>query len=379
MIDIVTLQIMVAFFHRHAFLAVVGLSLFLVGCSIEQLRSLAVYKALAVSPDGQSIAAGRYAGNVVDLFDAHAGSFQRYLRGDTGFAASSMSVGAVSFSYDSRYLAAAGINNSVVIWDLTNNRIVANLAATQGARVLRFSPNDYLLAIAGARGQVTLWKIPDGVQVGKPFGPLPQVLSLAFSLNGKLLAAGGSDHTVSIWDIENQQPIRKETAFSHPVHSVAFSRDGESLAVYAWDLTLWKWAGETPQEITISHADTSRLESVEMLVGLLSLVSTVRTIQLTGAPLGYPSRPRFIDRAITERFPVVFSPDGTHLGILRFNPGWSGDHEIVLLDIKQRTIKTAKCQCFAIEFTSDSKWLVVAGFGISLLDVATSNWINVAD
>jgi WD40 repeat protein len=74
-----------------------------------------------------------------------------------------------------------------------------------GVRAVAFSPNDGLLATAGADGMVRLWNPLTGQPVGVPI-PVGTdrslgVLAVAFSPHGNLLATADSAGTVRLWDV----------------------------------------------------------------------------------------------------------------------------------------------------------------------------------
>lgn len=152
------------------------------------------------SPDSRLVAAAQ--GNGIIVWDWQAGTSRRILDDHLGGTT------AVAFSADSRLVAAAGGNaarqgeTTVRIWDLAENRVVAELiGAGQQVRHLVFSPDGRRLATggttAGQRGMLKLWDTASGREVFSAVIPPAQITAVAFSPSGQHLAAGLTPYDVT--------------------------------------------------------------------------------------------------------------------------------------------------------------------------------------
>lgn len=153
----------------------------------------------------------------------------------------------VAFSADGQYLASAGNDGNIYLWDTeTGGEAIAVLPGhTDWVRSVAFSPDGSWLASGSDDLSVLVWSIEDPSTLPEIlFGHEDWVRSVAFSPDSQTLATGSDDSTIRLWDMGDlsADPTILETGGY--VYSVAFSPDGSSLAsggdeglVYVWDLT----------------------------------------------------------------------------------------------------------------------------------------------
>lgn len=255
--------------------------------------------AMAVSKDGQKVAAARY-GGTIDVFAAATGQPLGELRvaTDVLFAlafspdGSRLAAGgqderlhlfdletmkpagppikdhfgtlhAVAFSPNGRYLASGAVDRSILLYDaVTGLRVGAPLKGhTSTVTALAFSADSKRLASGSDDNSLRVWDPTTGQQVAGPLlGHTAPVRVVSFAPDGQLLASGGWDQTVRLWQLPGGKPLGTPLAgHSQTVAALAFSADGSVLASGSWDQTVALWDVKTREPLGTSrrgHAET---------------------------------------------------------------------------------------------------------------------------
>jgi WD40 repeat protein len=115
----------------------------------------------------------------------------------------------VAFCPDGRTLAAAG-ENYIQLWDLSSKRMVRQLEEAPSehrrlaywpGRRMAFSPSGAILAAAGVNNTICLWEVATGQELATLSGHWGPIVSLGFAPDGKTLASGSEDTTALVWDL----------------------------------------------------------------------------------------------------------------------------------------------------------------------------------
>ena len=153
----------------------------------------------------------------------------------------SVSYGSVRFSPDGKWFAAAN-SSTIVIWEtqgFTLQHVVRGLGATGGEDSLEFSPNSRWIAGYTGRQEhrIQFWNIEtEEVDLELPTG---LVLMARFSPDSRWFTTaiwgperGTYAPGVQIWDVQTGQLASE---FSPPYHRIIFSPDGVTVAVNHYD------------------------------------------------------------------------------------------------------------------------------------------------
>lgn len=157
-----------------------------------------------------------------------------------------LGVNAIAFAPDGNWLASAGADNSIILWQTSSGR---QLRALYGHKVyvrsVAISSDGRWLASGSNDRTVKIWEVDSGREVfnlQKHTGP---IVSLAFSPDGRWLASGSVDRTIKIWDLQTGNELQSLTRHTAPLGPVAFSRSGAILISSAgselmvWDTKTW--------------------------------------------------------------------------------------------------------------------------------------------
>jgi WD40 repeat protein/serine/threonine protein kinase len=214
----------------------------------EEVRSFQTpgkkVKRLAFGPGGRHLAAPCFDNGTVKIWDVATGTSSTLEHGDE-------CVGAVVFSPGGRWIASRG-NESVKIWDTATGGLLRTLpGADDEAQSMALSPDGRCLAVGNGDRTIRLWDTA-GWTERRTLGPhAAPVLGLAFSADGAQLAAAycqwswtGSAGEVKIWDVATGQPVHSLLGHGGGACTVAFAPDGRRLAsgggydalVKVWDV-----------------------------------------------------------------------------------------------------------------------------------------------
>jgi WD40 repeat protein len=117
----------------------------------------------------------------------------------------SKSVDSVAFDPQVRWLASAGSDGSVYLWDVDRRELGIALEQPTGPEAisacrLAFTPDGSSLAVSNSDGSVTLWDVASGT-CRRPFpSSAERIRCVPISPDGRSLATGGFDNSIALWD-----------------------------------------------------------------------------------------------------------------------------------------------------------------------------------
>ncbi len=233
-------------------------------------------RALAVSPDNSTVAAGR--GNRIDVYDAKSGTHIRSLiapglkthAGQEVKAAHLSIVEAMAFSPDGKYLA-SGSFQEVNVWDVSTGALRQKLTGfAHNVMALAFTHDNKILATGGGaptqEGEIRFFEVGTWRQIGAvKNGHSDTVYGLCFSPDGKLIASGSADKFVKIFEVPTGKFVKSFEGHTHHVLDVGWQADGKLLASAGADNTvkIWNYAkGEQERTIAAAGKQLTRLQFI---------------------------------------------------------------------------------------------------------------------
>jgi uncharacterized caspase-like protein/WD40 repeat protein len=233
----------------------------------------AFVKELVFTPDGQFLLSASD-DKTVRVWDASTGVTVRTLRGQIG-PGNEGKIFALAVSPDGRTLAVGGYfgpglgdsppYGDVRLFDLRSGKILAVLKAHEYAvYALAFSPDGAMLAAGGQDGFAYLWRRDEAAAEGwTPFSKLDadswHLTKLAFLAGGTRLAAATADNGFRLWRLPEGEeitlPEEAEAWRDESVRALAVSMDGKTFAtgneagrVALWSAEDGNLLGELPQQ-----------------------------------------------------------------------------------------------------------------------------------
>lgn len=148
------------------------------------------------------------------------------------FITPSVRLNYLSMTKDGRYLAGAGNNGKVFLWDLqnSNDEVVIYETPKRAITAVQFSPSGQQLIVGNREGEVTLLFTATRT-IRRTFSEIQATINdIKFSPNGNYLAVASYDGTLRVWNMENLklQPLVL-SGLKDWAASLAFTNDNQYL------------------------------------------------------------------------------------------------------------------------------------------------------
>lgn len=217
---------------------------------------------------------------------------------------------AVALSPDGQTLALSDHPRNVDVWDLASGAARHTVATLNPVRQLTFSPDGNRLTIVGGSRNPILLDLRAPITERQLEAHDMEAWAAVFSPDGTALASTSSDQTLRLTDADTLELKTILRGHEHEVWCAAFSPDGQLLATGSKDrkVMLWSGGGRPAPKIVLSPASARPLftpDGTQLLAGgdsgtrapsvLWNVDEITPTLELPG------------------RRPVGFSPDGQHL------------------------------------------------------------------
>lgn len=164
----------------------------------------------------------------------------------------------VEISPDNRYIASASSDGSVLLWDFESGELLQTMELhTDEVRSLSFSPDGRILASAGHDGRIILQDIETRsinreIQV-TPFeedDPTVIIYSIDFSPDGNHIVSGDDDNFVRIRDVRTGELVAESSGHENWVRVVKYDPTGRAIISGDYDGRLYFWNAETGEQLT---------------------------------------------------------------------------------------------------------------------------------
>jgi WD40 repeat protein len=193
--------------------------------------------AVAFSPDGKLLAAGG-ADNVVRLWNVDENKLVAELRGHTNW------VHGLSFSADGKFLVTSSADRSARVWEVGTWTQVAKLDQMEPVNGACFNPNAELVAVAvaGPTDRMVRLRRRDNTELARPIDMgVPEPLGVLWAPAGDRMYIPLTDKTVRVYDPNNGAHLATLAGHSDWVYGVALTPDGATLASASADGTVKLW------------------------------------------------------------------------------------------------------------------------------------------
>ncbi|KAF5316570.1 hypothetical protein D9619_006460 [Psilocybe cf. subviscida] len=137
--------------------------------------------------------------------------------------------------------------------------------------IVRFAPNNKVLATGSWAGTVKLWNVPSCTPIRTLRGHSDRVGGVAWHPQATLdqsedavnLVSGGGEGSVNLWSLNSDSPIAVMKGHQERVCRVAFHPTGDYVASASFDTTWRLWDVNTAKEILLQEGHSKEVYSVE--------------------------------------------------------------------------------------------------------------------
>ncbi|MEO1165198.1 MAG: WD40 repeat domain-containing protein, partial [Chloroflexota bacterium] len=196
------------------------------------------------------------------------------------------SVTSVAFSSDSRFLASASVDGTIIVTDTQTDDTTMSVSIADGWFYdVAMHPGNTSVAGAASDGNVYIWAYPSG-ELLFTLEDNDEVHTVDYSPDGRLLASGGNTHDLIIWNVATGEMIRTLEGHTGVILNVVFSADGSRIVSSSGDRTL---SGQDPVEEQDRTVRVWDVESGEELVRITPNSGFVRALDFspTGDTVAY--------------------------------------------------------------------------------------------
>lgn len=149
-----------------------------------------------------------------------------------------------------RYIATAGYDNQVILWDAKTKRSLARSCHDHLANQCRFSPCGTYLVSASSDYTARVWKVPTMQLKALLCGHEDDVEMASFSPDCRHIATASRDHTIGVFGVDGALRWRLR-GHGADVISVEWANRGRELVSSSDDGTIRRWCAHTGQLVEV--------------------------------------------------------------------------------------------------------------------------------
>ena len=171
---------------------------------------------------------------------------------------------ALAINPEQSFLASAGDDRQVLVWDLETKTIQKKLIG-HSAKVqdLQFLPDNRLVSVS-ENGQIIIWDPKTGEDLFQLAVSENRIAtSLDVHPNGQLLVTGMGSGQIRLFDLKQRQHLGDFQVHTRIVWTVVFSPDGKYIATGSEDRTICLWQVDLQKVVATSEDHSSRVWTLD--------------------------------------------------------------------------------------------------------------------
>lgn len=240
-----------------------------------------------------------------------------------------------------------------------------------GVLSLAFSPCGKFLATAGEDNTIRLWDIPDGIEIQTIQAHKGDIRCVAFDPDGDVFASASWDKTVKIWQTSDCATLAEAPDHTSAVNCLAFSPDGKLLYSGSDDDTVKIFSspgGSLKETLSPEIGDIKALAVSSK--GLLAVGGVeLQLLDASGKLL------KDNDNYLHGVKNLAFSPDGKMLAVAT---GMEKRFELWNTETLEEAGAVKDSDWLnCVTFTHDGKFLITGGMEVKIWDPATGACLKV--